>query len=68
MLSGKFYCYYTCIFVLPASVEVTREAVAAVEMNTSGQNDENIKIIYFYCVCVYYNQYYDTLYSLYSTY
>ena len=47
ILSGKFYCYYTSIVVLPVSIEVTREVVAAVEMNTSGQNNENIKIIYF---------------------
>ena len=50
--SGKLYCYYTSIFIVPASVEVTRETVAAVEMNMNGQNDENINIIRFYCVCV----------------
>ena len=59
----SFIVIILVLFVLPASVEVTREAVAAVEMNMSGQNNENINIIHFYCVYVHYNKYYDTLYN-----
>ena len=44
------YCqisFYTSIFVLPVSVEVIREAVAAVEMNMSGQISN-----YLFLVCM----------------